>query len=156
MTGSATGWLRYFWLQATRSFGGYLIYQDITGFYGPGIGFTFGTSALALVLGVLWAIRTRRWLPLAWLCLTAILGGLVLQTPPSSPHYVVSIPAVAWLVALPLDAISARGWGKVAGIFLAAIMMGDLLFYFGVYLPRGAPHLSVPFPTLPAPSGPGG
>jgi hypothetical protein len=59
-------------------------------------------------------------------------------------------------MALPLDALFARGWGKVASVFLATIMIGDLLFYFGVYLPRGAPHLSVPFPIVPAPSGPGG
>lgn len=156
ITGSASGWWGYLWYQTTHSLGAYLIYSDITGFYGPGIAFTFGVSALAFVLGVLWAIRTRRWLPLAWVLLTAFLGGFVLLVPPSSSHYVASIPGIAWLVALPLDALIARGWGKLAVVFLAAIMISDLIFYFGVYVPRGAPHLSVPFPTPALPQSPPG
>jgi 4-amino-4-deoxy-L-arabinose transferase-like glycosyltransferase len=150
-TGSSSDWAGYFWHQARRALGAYVAYTDITGFYGPGIAFTFGASACAFGLGTLWAIRSRRWVPLAWALLTAILGGFMLLTPPSSSHYVVSIPAVAWLIALPLDALIARGWGNVAAVSLGAIMASDLLFYFGVYVPQGAPHLSVPFPLLPSP-----
>jgi hypothetical protein len=88
--------------------------------------------------------------------LTAFLGGFVMRGAPSSSHYVVAIPGIVWLVALPLDALIARGAWKLALVFLAAIMISDLVFYFGIYVPRGAPHLSVPFPTVPATPTPAG
>jgi hypothetical protein len=151
VTGAADGWLAYLWHQVTHTFGAFLFYPDVTGFYRPGIAFTFGVSALAFALGVLWAIRTRRWLPLAWLLVTTLLGGFIMQGAPSSSHYVVSIPAIVWLIALPLDALIQRGWWKLALSWLALILLSDLLFYFAVYVPRGAADLTVPFPTPAAP-----
>jgi 4-amino-4-deoxy-L-arabinose transferase-like glycosyltransferase len=151
VTGSVSDWWGYFWHQFAHAFGAYLFYPDVTGFYGPGTAFTFGVSAVAFGLGALWAIRTRRWLPLAWVLLTAFLGGFIMRGAPSSSHYVVSIPGIVWLVAIPLDALIARGWGRLALVALAAIMISDLIFYFGVYVPRGAPDLTAPFPIAASP-----
>jgi len=155
VTGSVDGWWEYFWHQVSHAFGAYLFHSDVTGFYGPGIAFTFGVSAAAFALGALWAIRTRRWMPLAWVLITAFLGGFVMLGAPSSSHYVVSIPGIVWLIALPIDGLIERGWWKLALAWLAAIMISDLVFYFGILIPRGVPHLSVPFPTVSTPEPPG-
>ncbi len=147
IAGASNRWLGYFWHQFTRSFGAYTTYADISGFYDPGVSFVFGVSALAFIVGVFLAVRGRRWLPLAWVFLTALLGGLVMREVPSSANYVVSIPGILWLVALPLDELMSRGHTRLALALLAAIVVTDLVFYFGVYALHGAPPLIFPFPV---------
>ena len=147
VTGSANGWWEYLVHQATRSFGAYIAYTDVSGFYDPGVPFLFGVSALTFLAGAVWALKTRRWLPLAWVTLAALLGGFVLRGAPSSPNFVVSIPGVAWLIALPLDGLISRGRWRLALAVLAAIIVSDLVFYFGVYALHGAPSLIFPFPN---------
>jgi hypothetical protein len=91
-------------------------------------------------------------MPLAWLFLTTVLGSFIMRGAPSSSHFVVSIPAIVWLIALPLDRLIARGRWRLALALAVAIMVSDLVFYFGIYVPSGAADLTLPFPTPPPPS----
>jgi hypothetical protein len=153
ITGRVDAWWEYFWHQAGHSFGAYVAYPDVTGFYRPGIPLLFGLASLVFLVGVFVALDTRRWIPLVWVALTAVLGGFIMRGAPSSSHFVVSIPGIVWLVALPLDALIARGRWKLALALTAAIMVSDLVFYFGVYVPASPADLTVPFPTPPPPGG---
>lgn len=147
IAGASNRWLEYFWHQFTRSFGAYTTFADMSGFYDPGVAFLFGVSALAFMAGVFLSVRRRRWLPPAWVILTSLLGGFVMREVPSSASYVISIPGILWLVALPLDALMSRGHRSLALALLAAILVTDLVFYFGVYALHGAPALIFPFPV---------
>jgi len=147
IAGTSNRWLEYFWHQFTRSFGAYTTFADMSGFYDPGVAFLFGVSALAFMAGVFLSVRRRRWLPPAWVILTSLLGGFVMREVPSSASYVISIPGILWLVALPLDALMSRGHRSLALALLAAILVTDLVFYFGVYALHGAPALIFPFPV---------
>jgi hypothetical protein len=136
-----------------HSFGAYVAYPDITGFYGPGVPLVFGLALVIFLVGVIWALHTRRWLVLAWVALTALLGGFIMRGAPSSSHFVVSIPAIVWLLILPLDALIARGRWRLALSVMLAIMLIDLVFYFGVYVPGGPSDLDLAFPTRAPPGG---
>lgn len=135
--------------QAVRSLSGFTSLPDQTGFYGGNVPLTIGISAPLLAGGVLWAIYKRAVIPLAWLALTAFLGGFFLAATPSSSHYVVALPAIAWILAIVLQSVRKLHHPFLAYVLLAVVVSTDLIYYFGVYLPGGAsPHLDVPFPTL--------
>jgi hypothetical protein len=76
-------------------------------------------------------------------------GGFLLLDPPGSSHYVVSIPAVCWLMAIPLNWLVKRGRWQIAAILLAIIIITDLYFYFNIYVPGPHPDLIHPFPPFP-------
>jgi 4-amino-4-deoxy-L-arabinose transferase-like glycosyltransferase len=136
--------------QLGRSLAGFTTLPDQTGFFGSQVPLTFGLAAPLLAAGVIWACYRRAFLPVLWLGLTVMFGGFLLQATPSRSHYVVAIPAIAWLIAMPLSAIAETGRPSLAWLLLAVIMSTDLVYYFGVYLPGGAsPHLLAPFPTPP-------
>jgi hypothetical protein len=147
VTGSAGNWWGYFWHQASRSFGAYFVFPDVSGFYDPGVPFLFGVSALAFLVGAFLALRSRNWLPLAWVAVPAVAGGFLMRGVPSASELVVSIPGIAWLVAIPLERLISRGRWKLALALLAAILASDLVFYFGLYVLRGAPGFVLPFPA---------
>jgi hypothetical protein len=151
-TGRVNAWLEYLWHQLSHSFGAYVAYPDVTGFYRPGIPLLFGLASIIFLVGVILAVHSRRWMPLAWLFFTTVLGSFIMRGAPSSSHFVVSIPGIVWLIALPLDLLIARGRWKLAVALTVAIMVSDLVFYFGIYIPTGAADLTVPFPAPPPPS----
>ncbi len=136
--------------QAVRSLTGFTTLPDQTGFFGGQVPLMLGLAAPMLAGGVIWACWRREFLPVLWLGLTMFLGGFMLQATPSSSHFVVAIPALAWLIAKPLGALADAGRPVLAFLLLGVIMATDLVYYFGVYIPSGAsPHLVSPFPTPP-------
>ncbi|HKZ85747.1 MAG TPA: glycosyltransferase family 39 protein [Anaerolineae bacterium] len=141
----------FFWHQLTRSLGAFTTYPDNAGFYAPGVPLLIGLAVPLFVIGSARSIWTRRsWgVPVLWIVLTAFLGGFLLADPPSSSHYVVAIPAICWLVAMPLSWLVENGRRPWAVIALLAIVATDLVFYFAVYVPGHPRDLILPFPPLP-------
>jgi len=140
---------QYFWYQLTRSFGAYMVFPDDTGFYRPGMPLVFGPAAIAFSVGLLWALYMKKWLPVLWLFLTALLGGFMLSGPSGSSHFVVSIPAICWLMALPLNWLAENKHKRLAWGLLALILAVDVIFYFGFYAATPSGDLVNPFPPIP-------
>lgn len=138
----------YFWHQVIHSFGAFNLYTDVTGFYGPGTPLLIGIASPLFVIGFLWAIYERQYLPVLWILLTVIFGGILLNGAPSSSHFSVSMPAIVWLVAMPLGWLVKRGNWRLAAAAVALIMLTDMAFYFGVYVPGHPRDLKYPFPKL--------
>lgn len=140
---------RYFWHQVWRSLGAFTSVSEITGFYGPGVPFLIGLAAPLFGVGFFWSAWRRRFLPVLWICLTALLAGMMLGGTPSSSHYAVSIPAICWLTAVPISWLWERGRRPLALFVLAAVMSTDLAFYFGYYAAMAPRDLIHPLPPLP-------
>jgi len=140
---------RYFWHQVWHNFGAFTSIPEITGFYGPGVPFVIGLAAPLFVVGFFWSVWRRRFLPVLWIISTILFGGFMLGGSPSSSHYVVSIPAVCWLVAVPLNWLWERGRWRYACLALIVIVATDLIFYLGVYVPSPPRDLIFPIPPLP-------
>jgi hypothetical protein len=143
------GYLDYFWHQVTRSFGAYVAVPDVTGFFRPGVPFLVGLAACLFVIGILWALRKRQPIPVVWIVLITFFGGIMLTGAPSSSHLIACIPAVCWLVAIPLAWLWDHGYRPLAVFALVVIMAFDLLFYFGVYVPLAPHDLEHAFPPWP-------
>jgi len=137
--------------QAWRTVGAFTSVPDITGFYGPGVPLVIGLAAPLFVIGVLWSLRKCRLVPVLWILLTVLLGGFMLNGAPSSSHYAVSIPAICWLIAVPLDWLMETGRRRLALLLLPVVVITDSLFYFAVYVPGGPCDLIHPFPSGPFP-----
>ena len=137
---------KYFWYQLLHSLGTYTIYPDPSGFYRPNIPLTAGLSAILLMAGSVIAMIRRNWLPIFWLLLTSLFGGFMLCVPHSSPHYVVAIPAICWLIGLAINWIWESGYAKAAIIVLCAAAAIDLYFYFYVFTYSIPPDFNLPFP----------
>jgi 4-amino-4-deoxy-L-arabinose transferase-like glycosyltransferase len=139
----------FFWHQLTRSVGAFTTYPDNTGFYGPGVPLLIGLAAPLFVAGLLMSFFRRQFVPALWILLTVIFGGFLLAAPPSSSHYVVSIPAICWLMAMPLNWLVESGRWRWAVVALLFVMVADLTFYFGQYVPSAPKDLIHPFPDWP-------
>ncbi len=139
----------YLWHQIWRNFGAFTAVPDITGFYGPGVPFLIGLAAPLFVIGLLWATWKRQFLPVLWVLLTVLLGGMMLGGSPSSSHYVVVIPAICWLTAVPLDWLWQNGKWRLSLALLIAIMLTDLIFYFAFYVPSQPRDLFNALPPWP-------
>jgi len=139
----------YLWQQIWRNFGAFTTVPEITGFYGPGVPFLIGIAAPLFLTGFIWSIWTRQWVPVLWVLLTVFFGGILLTGAPSSSHYVVSIPAICWLTAVPLNWLWENGRWRLALFLLAAIMITDLVFYFGIYVPGEPRDLFNQIPAWP-------
>ncbi len=148
ITGDPINLPAYIWYQITHTLGAYTFYTDITGFYGPGVPFLIGLSAPLFIIGFFWAIYKRNWIPVLWVALVSLFGGFLLAGNPSSSHYVASIPALCWLVAVPLDWLSENGRSRLAFLLLTAIVFTDLYFYFGIYVPGKPYDLTGAFPLI--------
>lgn len=146
-TGGRLDLLGFAWYQAWRSIGAFGAVPDVTGFYGPGVPLTIGLSVMLFTIGLLYSVYRRRFVPALWILLTVVLGGFLMADPPSSSHYVVSIPAICWLSAVPLGWLAERGRGRLVIGILFVVLATDLLFYFGVYVPSGPRDLIYPFPA---------
>lgn len=149
ITGSPTDYWGFFWYQLWRSFGAYTAVVDITGFYRPEVPLTIGLAAPLLIVGFFWAIRKRQYVPALWLFIATVLGGFMLSGAPSSSHYVLSIPAICWLIAIVIKALMDGGHPRWAIAVLLIIVATDLVFYFGIYLQHPSGDLVHPFPVLP-------
>jgi len=151
VTGEPIDFWGYFGHQLGRSVGAYVAIPDVTGFYAPGVPLLIGLAAPLFVVGVLWATYKRRTLPVLWILLTVLFGGFLLSDPPGSSHYVISIPAVSWLVAVPISWLSDRSQrGKQFALaLLSMVLVVDLFFYFLIYVPGKPYDLIHPFPPLP-------
>ena len=141
--------LHYLGYQLWHNFGAFTSLADITGFYGPEVPFLIGLAAPLFVIGFFWTIWKRCYLPAAWVLLTMLFGGIMLTGAPSSSHYVVVIPAICWLVALPIAWLWEKDYKTIAMITLAAIMATDLYFYFLIYVPGKPRDLFNAMPPLP-------
>lgn len=92
--------------QLRYAFLGYIHIPDHFHFYGGGTAMLLPPAAAAFLLGVMWALR--RWahppeaLLLAWIGLTALLGGALLTNPPGYARYVIATPALAVVAAMGL------------------------------------------------------
>ena len=140
---------QYFWYQLSRSFGTYMVFPDDTGFYRPGTPLVFGPAAILFSIGILWATHMKKWLPVIWLILTALLGGFLLSGPSGSSHYVVSIPAICWLMALPLNWLAENNHKRLAWGLLGVILLVDVVFYFWFYAANPSGDLINAFPLVP-------
>ena len=139
---------QYAWFQLTRSLGAFTVYPDVTGFYGPDAPLVFGTAAMLFLVGAVWMVYRRNWLPLLWLLLVAFFGGFLMGGAPSSSHYVTAIPAICWLVAAPLDWLYENGHIRLTYFLLAVVLASDLYFYFGIYVPGHPRDLILQFPII--------
>ena len=120
-----------------------------SGFYRPGIPLVFGLAVPLFIVGILWAIRERQFLPVLWVGLTMFFGGFLLQALPSSNHYLVAVPAICWLIAMPLDALFAFGRPRIAVVLLLLVVASELGFYYGIYARAPSPDLALAFPENP-------
>ena len=141
--------LGYAGRQTWRALGAFTTVPDVTGFYGPGVPLVIGLAAPLFVVGFLWSAYKRRWIPVLWVLLTALLGGFMLTGAPSSSHYTVSIPAICWLIAVPLGWLVAHDRRRLALLALSIVIVTDLVFYFVIYVPGGPRDLFNPFPPWP-------
>jgi 4-amino-4-deoxy-L-arabinose transferase-like glycosyltransferase len=150
-TGGTGNLWAYFWRQVWHTLGAFTAYPDDTGFYGAVVPLVFGLAAPLFIAGFLWAVRKRMYIPALWIALTTFFGGFMLAGGPSSSHYAVSMPAICWLIATPLDWLfKTRRW-RLALLLLVAVVGIDLWFYFGRYVSSSPRDLILPLPTLVPP-----
>ncbi|MEW6402256.1 MAG: glycosyltransferase family 39 protein [Chloroflexota bacterium] len=138
----------FFIYQLKHSLGAYNVYSDVPGFYAPGIPFLIGMASILFLLGIGWAIYEKQALPLIWIGLVTFLGGFMVVGSPASSHFIAAVPAICWLIAIPLNRLIA---GKRAGwvyALLAMIIFLDLFFYFFIYAGNPSPELSEAFPLV--------
>ena len=100
------------------------------------------------MIGILWFFWKRQWVPLAWLFFALLFGGILLGGAPSSSHHVVMIPVICWATAVPISALWENGRWRLALFIIIAIVLTDLIFYFGIYVPSEPRDL---FHELPLP-----
>jgi len=99
-------------------------------------------SALLLLPGLVFALRRNLKVTLAlagWIVLSLVAGAILLIEPPTSYHYIVTVPLVLIFAALCLEWIARARFGVVlAATVLIAISIGNLYMYFGLYPYKGA------------------
>ncbi len=135
---------KHFKFQLLRSLGAFFIYPDGTGFYRPGVPFLFGLSPVLFMMGLIWSIIKKHWLPIVWIILTTIFAGMLIGVIPSSSHYVVSIPAIVWLIAIPLEWLYTqenKNLFRLSIVILAILLITDIYFYIFVYLENNSTDL---------------
>jgi hypothetical protein len=133
--------------QLRRSALAFHVYPDAYGFYDQRQPLLWGAGKLLLPLGLLIALaRSRRWayqIPLAWLLLTVICGGVMFRYTPGSPRFLTLAPVVSLLNALALYGAyrlllrlraPARAAQLACGVALAALCLASPARYFGDYL----------------------
>jgi hypothetical protein len=147
VTGQPDHYLAYGWHQLWRAAGAFTTVPDVTGFYGPGVPLLIGLSGPLFVVGLLWTIYRRSFLPVLWIVLTVFFGGIMLGDPPGSSHYVIAIPAICWLVATPISWLVSSGRAWLALVVLLAVVIPDLVFYFVIYVPGSPRDLIHAFPS---------
>ena len=140
---------RYLGYQLWHNLGAFTTLPEITGFYRPHVPFLIGLAAPLFLIGFFWSMWQRQFLPVLWILLTVFFGGIMLNGSPSSSHYVVSIPAICWLTAVPLAWLGQRGRWRLAFFLLTIVVVTDLIFYFAIFAQRAPGDLSQSLPPWP-------
>ena len=128
---------------------GWVLCTDPTFHYAATIPLLGVGSAVCFMLGLV--VAAWRWresgaaLLLVWIGAVVLLGGALLENPPSSPRYVIAIPAAAMLVALGLDDLTQRmgalvdlpaaASAAVALLVSAGLATASTRYYFRTYTP---------------------
>lgn len=144
-------YFQYLLRQINLSFGTYTYFPDANGFYGPGIPLVYGPAALIFIFGLVISFTERNWIPLAWLLLTTLLGGFLINVPNSSAHYVVSIPAICWVIGYGLNWLKSQNHSRLAAVLLVLILLVDIYFYFIQYPSQQLRDFIHAFPPLTGP-----
>lgn len=144
---SASYW-DYLIYQTIHSFGAYNFYADVTGFYAADAPLLIGASSILFPIGVILAIYKKQYFPMIWVFIVTILGGVMSAGTPSSSHFIGVIPAICWLVAIPIDWLIEYKHPYLACFLLVIIIITDLSFYFIIYAASPSVDLSVPFPMV--------
>jgi 4-amino-4-deoxy-L-arabinose transferase-like glycosyltransferase len=144
--------LELLWDQFRKSFLAFNFTLDPTSWYSAGIPYLDAVSGIFFVLGLVPLLR--RWreqgplLVHVWFWLALVFGGVLIENPPSSPRFVIFMPAVCLIAALGLVTFLELGAGLVrlprawvaralALILLVAAAL-NVGYYFGDYTPSGA------------------
>lgn len=138
----------YFQHQVKYSFGAYNFYPEVTGFYQPDAPFLIGFASILFLIGIPIAFRQKQYLLIFWVFIVTVLGGVMLDGTPASTHFIGVIPAICWMVAIPLDRLIERKQMNWAYTLLALILLMDLFFYFFIYASSPSLDLDVPFPII--------
>jgi 4-amino-4-deoxy-L-arabinose transferase-like glycosyltransferase len=123
---------------------------DIGGFYDRVLPLLSVVPGTLMVLGVgVCLYHWRRWrfqLPLVWLALAILLGGILMVRPPSVQRYITLAPVLCLLIALGVDLLyrianrflpRLERWWRLAVVLLIAYMAVDnLQRYFADYRRR--------------------
>jgi 4-amino-4-deoxy-L-arabinose transferase-like glycosyltransferase len=144
---SASNW-DYFIYQFTHSFGSYNFYSDVTHFYAPQIPFLIGITSILFLIGISQALYKKQYFPVLWVILVTILGGVMIVGTPASSHFIPVIPAICWLVAIPIHWVGENKKRYWVYILLSAIIIVDLSFYFIVYPKNLYADFTAPFPLV--------
>ena len=139
------------WDQLRKSFFAFNYTLDPTSWYAAKIPYLDFVSGVLFLLGLVvlvWNWRKRGYLLVnVWFWLALILGGMLIENPPSSPRFVIFLPAVCLTVALGLVALLertagligiARAWVPYAmAVVLLAVVILNVGYYFCEYTPSG-------------------
>lgn len=123
---------------------------DIGGFYDRQLPILTGVAGILFVLGLILCLaHWREWrfqLPLAWLALTVLIGGVMMVHPPSVQRYITLAPVICFIIALSVDWLtdlanvglspSAVRWQLVTVLLVAYLSAESLHRYFFDYLNR--------------------
>jgi len=126
---------------------GWVLYPDPTFHYRATIPLLGLGSAVFFVFGLVVAARSWRQagaaLLLTWIAMVVLLGGALLENPPSSPRYVIGIPAAMMLVALGVDDLCQRmgdlsgmptsGSAVLAALIALGLSSASAKYYLGTY-----------------------
>ncbi|MCC7118266.1 MAG: glycosyltransferase family 39 protein [Anaerolineales bacterium] len=144
--GAGANWKEYAIHQVVHSFGGWNYFPDVTGFYGASFPLLTDVSSVLFLVGLALTLRARQYFPVFWIVLVALFGGVMVSGTPSSSHYIGSIPAICWLVAVPLNRLIERKQARWAYLLLGSIIVMNLFFYFYVYAHDPSIDFSAVFP----------
>jgi 4-amino-4-deoxy-L-arabinose transferase-like glycosyltransferase len=149
VTGKAAAVL--LWDQLRKSLLAFNYTMDPTSWYDATIPYLDFCSAILFVLGLVIVLRNwRKMGPLltnVWFFLCLVFGGMLIENPPSSPRFVIFMPAVCLIAALGLVALVdvvgklvalPRPW--LVRLLLAILTIVALLnvnYYFLSYTPAG-------------------
>ncbi len=136
--------------QLRGGFGAYTFVPDSSLHYRPKIALLDPASSVLFVFGLVLAVARWRRVDTAllvfWVLGTAFFGGVMLASPPESPRYVITAPALCLLIALSLAQIGIMlhtmvglpQWAiqTLAVVAVVLFVAWNLNFYFNVFTPR--------------------
>ncbi len=143
--------LHLLWDQFRKSFLAFNYTLDPTSWYNARIPYLDTVSGIAFALGLVPLLR--RWreegplLANVWFWLALLFGGVLIENPPSSPRFVIFMPAVCLIVALGLVTLLdltaglvrlPRAWvSRALALVLLVAALLNVTYYFGDYTPSG-------------------